>query len=197
MADFVEVQFPTDISRGAKGTPEFKTTVVITANRTEQRIAQWDRPLWKYDVGLGMRTKAQAQVLQAFFLTRLGKAIGFRFKDWLDYEITVAENLVELTPTTFQIVKRYVSGGVTLIREITKPVIGTVKVFDGVTEILVGWTVDTTTGIITFGADPAYIPSVTCEFDVPVRFDTDEFPFIYTDYDWFDLTGLMVVEVKV
>lgn len=195
MASFVEVQFPTDISMGAKGSPEFKTTVVVTANRAEQRVAQWDQPLRKYDIGLGMRTKAQAQACQAFFYARQGKAIGFRFKDWLDYEITVAEDTVELTALTFQIVKRYTSGGVTMIRNITKPVTGTVRVWNAGVEVLAGWTVDTTTGIITFGADPAYTPSVLCEFDVPVRFDTDEFPFIYTGIDWYDLTGLGVVEI--
>lgn len=195
MASFVEVQLPTDISRGAKGGPMFKTTITITKNRAEQRIAEWSDPLRVWSIVIDQRTKAQAEVLEAFFVARSGRAIGFRFKDWFDYKITTAEDTVELTTLTFQIVKRYSSGGVTKVRNIKKPVTGTVKVFNGVTEITVGWTVDTTTGIITFGADPAYTPSVTCEFDVPVRFDTDHFDLIHADVDvhgW----SLPIVELK-
>jgi uncharacterized protein (TIGR02217 family) len=57
------------------------------------------------------------------------------------------------------------------VRTITKPVAGTVKVYlDGV-EQLWGWSVDTTTGVVTFGTAPAMGVEVTadCEFDVPVR----------------------------
>ena len=42
-------------------------------------------------------------------------------------------------------------------------------------EQLSGWTVDTTTGLVTFDAAPAAGVAVTAgfAFDVPVRFDTD------------------------
>ena len=57
----------------------------------------------------------------------------------------------------------------------TKPVGGTVKVYLDSVEQVAGWSVDTTTGLITFGAAPAAGVEVTSdfEFDVPVRFDTD------------------------
>jgi len=77
--------------------------------------------------------------------------------------------------TAFQLAKRYASGGQTWVRTITKPVAGTVRVaFDGA-EQLVGWTVDTTTGVVTFDTAPTAGVAITAgfEFDVPVRFDTD------------------------
>jgi uncharacterized protein (TIGR02217 family) len=42
-------------------------------------------------------------------------------------------------------------------------------------EQLSGWSVDTTTGLVTFGTPPVLGVEVTAdfEFDVPVRFDTD------------------------
>ena len=42
-------------------------------------------------------------------------------------------------------------------------------------EQVAGWSVDTTTGLVTFGMPPALGVEVTAdfEFDVPVRFDTD------------------------
>ena len=42
-------------------------------------------------------------------------------------------------------------------------------------EQLSGWSVDTTTGVVTFSAAPGAGVAITAgfEFDVPVRFDTD------------------------
>ena len=72
-------------------------------------------------------------------------------------------------------VKRYVSGSQTWVRTIAKPVAGTVRVaLDGAEE-LGGWSVDTTTGAVTFDTAPAAGVAITAgfTFDVPVRFDTD------------------------
>jgi uncharacterized protein (TIGR02217 family) len=50
---------------------------------------------------------------------------------------------------------RSTAGSVIEVRTITKPVAGTVKVYlDGV-EQLSGWSVDTATGLVIFGAAPA------------------------------------------
>jgi uncharacterized protein (TIGR02217 family) len=61
------------------------------------------------------------------------------------------------------------------VRTITKPVAGTVKVYLGSVEQLSSWSVDTTTGLVTFSMPPAPGVEVTAdfEFDVPVLFDTD------------------------
>src|SRR4029434_7682253 len=63
---------------------------------------------------------------------------------------------VRLMPTTqFQLVKHYPSGGVIEVRTITKPVPGTVKVYLEGIQQLSGWSVDATTGLVTFGTLPA------------------------------------------
>ena len=130
-----------------------------------------------WDVASGLKKQAQIDELIAFFRARRGKAYGFRFKDWTDYKASgqllgTGDDVL----TQFQLVKHYPSGSVIEVRTITKPVAGTVKVYlDGV-EQLSGWSVDTTTGLVTFSTAPALGVEVTAdfEFDVPVRFDTDQ-----------------------
>jgi uncharacterized protein (TIGR02217 family) len=77
--------------------------------------------------------------------------------------------------TQFQLVKEYPSGSVIEVRTITKPVAGTVKVYLDAIEQALGWSVDTTTGLVTFGTPPALGVDVTADFafDVLVRFHTD------------------------
>ncbi|WP_167626623.1 DUF2460 domain-containing protein, partial [Paracoccus luteus] len=77
--------------------------------------------------------------------------------------------------TAFQLVKRYASGSQTWVRAITKPVAGTVRIALDGAEQLGGWSVDTTTGVVTFATAPAEGVAITAgfAFDVPVRFDTD------------------------
>jgi uncharacterized protein (TIGR02217 family) len=56
--------------------------------------------------------------------------------------------------TQFQLVKHYPSGSVIEVRTISKPVAGTVKVYLDGMEQLSGWSVDTTTGLVTSGTAP-------------------------------------------
>lgn len=197
IANFDEVQFPTDISQGAKGGPSFRTTVSITGSGTEQRVAQWNNPLYKWEVNHALKSITAAQTLLSFFYARMGRARGFRFKDWNDYQVA-GEASVFITTTTFQIVRRYTSGAVTMVRNIKKPVTGSISLTDnlGATVNPALYTVDTTTGIITFGVAPSYVPNVTCQFDVPVRFDTDEMPLIQSDVTYRDWPSILIVEVR-
>jgi hypothetical protein len=139
MSGFHEVRFPDNIAYGATGGPEFATTVVATGSGHEKRNVNWAEARGRWDVASGLKKQAQIDELIAFFRARRGKAYGFRFKDWTDYKATG-----QLLGT----------GDDVLVRTITKPVAGTVKVYlDGV-EQLSGWSVDTTTGLVTFGTAP-------------------------------------------
>jgi uncharacterized protein (TIGR02217 family) len=122
------------------------------------------------------RARATAQVFTPFFRARRGRAYGFRFKDWTDYQ-AFAQGLGVGggTTKTFQLVKRYASGGVIDTKAIAKPVAGTVKVYRDGVEATAVWSVDTTTGLATFATAPAAGVQVTAEVDVPVRFDRASF----------------------
>src|SRR5687768_751170 len=97
-------------------------------------------------------------------------------EDWTDYRATgQLLGTGDDAATQFQRVKHYPSGSVIEVRTITKPVAGTVKVYLDDVEQLSGWSVDTTTGLVTFSMPQALGVEVTAdfEFDAPVRFDTD------------------------
>ena len=176
MPAFHEVQFPPKIAYGATGGPEFNTSVTTTFSGFEQRNVNWQKARGRWDVSTGLKNKADMEVLQAFFRARFGKAHGFRFKDWSDYQ-AVAQNLGTSngTQTAFQLLKIYSSGGYNYSREIKKPVSGTVKIYLNSILQSSGFTIDHATGIITFSAAPGAGVNVSADFDfdVPVRFDTD------------------------
>ena len=71
--------------------------------------------------------------------------------------------------------RRRAASSPSLSRAIAKPVAASVRIALGVVEQPSGWSVDTTTGVVTFDAAPGAGVAITAgfEFDVPVRFDTD------------------------
>jgi uncharacterized protein (TIGR02217 family) len=182
---FHEVRFPDNISRGARGGPERRTQIVELASGDEERNGSWADSRRRYDASYGIRKADDLAAVTAFFEARRGRLYGFRWKDWADYKSCLPSANPTTTDqpigtgngaaTTFQLVKLYTSGAQFWTRTITKPVAGTVALaLNGVTQIT-GWTVNTTTGVISFAAAPAPGVAITAgfEFDVPVRFDTD------------------------
>ncbi len=197
---FVETQFPTDISYGSSGGPEYATDVVIASSGYEQRNVNWVEARARYNVAHGVKTKTQLDALIAFFRARKGRAYGFRFKDWTDYQAT-GESLGtgNGVKTQFQLIKNYVSGAVTETRTITKPVSGSVQVYKNAVLQSSGVSVDTTTGVVTFTTAPAsgVVVTASYQFDVPVRFDADRLSAsldAYGIHSWLDIP---LVEVRV
>lgn len=176
MVAFHEVQFPNKIAYGASGGAEFNTTISTTFSGFEQRNVNWQKARGRWDVSTGLKNKTDMDTLQAFFRARYGKAYGFRFKDWSDYQgVGQTIGTGNGSNTTFQLTKSYASGSYAYVRDIKKPVAGTVKIYLNGALQSSGFTVDTTTGIVTFSTAPGsgVIVSSDFEFDVPVRFDTD------------------------
>jgi len=182
---FHEVRFPDNISRGARGGPERRTQIVELASGDEERNASWANSRRRYDVAYGIRRSDDLASVVAFFEARNGRLHGFRYKDWADYKSGLPSQ--PITPTdqqigtgngslkTFPLAKRYISGAQSWTRTIAKPVAGTVRLALGMVEQMSGWTVDATTGVVTFTTAPGngVIVRAGFEFDVPVRFDTD------------------------
>jgi len=206
---FEEIRFPDDISRGARGGPERRTQIVTLAGGMEERNASWANSRRRYDAAYGVRRADDLAAVVAFFEARNGRLTGFRWKDWGDYKSCLPSATVAATDqsigtgtggtVTFQLVKAYTSGAVTWTRDITKPVAGSVVVaFDGVQTSLFG--VDTTTGIVNFTGHPAPGSGVAVtagfEFDVPVRFDTDQLD-VTTDIETLgSITSIPLIEVR-
>ncbi len=208
---FHEVQFPTDISKGSAGGPERRTDVVTLRSGYEERNTIWKHSRRKYDASLGLRSLNDLHEVLEFFEARSGRLYGFRWKDWADYrsgppqrQVSRTDQLIgtgDGTDTTFQLVKRYTSGGVTYIRDIRKPVSGTVLVaVDGVAQSEGSdFTVDYATGIITFASPPGAGDDVTAGywFDVPVRFDTDYLSISVDAFEAGAIPAIDILEVRV
>jgi uncharacterized protein (TIGR02217 family) len=185
MAAFHEILFPLDIALGSAGGPERRTEIVALASGREERNARWAHSRRRYDAGYGVKTfEALSQVI-AFFEERRGMLHGFRWRDRLDHAsaapgvpVTALDQTIgagDGETGTFQLVKTYGGAFAPYARPIVKPVSGSVRIaVDGV-ELDDGFTVDVTTGVVTFTTPPGIGDAVTAGFlfDVPVRFDTD------------------------
>lgn len=207
---FHDTRFPTDLSLGALGGPERRTEIVTLANGFEERNAPWSQSRRRYDAGLGLRSLDDLATLLAFWEARMGQLHSFRWKDHADF-LSCAPSATP-TPTDqllghgtgsatqFQLRKGYASGAATAWRTIRAPVAGSVRIaVDGV-ERTEGphWTLNATTGVVTFLTAPASGAAVTAgfEFDVPVRFDTDAIRVQVSGFAAGEVPAVPVVEVR-
>jgi len=199
MSGFHEVRFPDDIAYGAVGGPGYSTTIAEAVSGHEHRNANWQQARGRWNIGTGIRNRQQWEEVIAFFRARKGRAYGFRFRDWSDFKAVAAPiGTGDGTTTDFQLIKRYGSGGVYEDRIITKPVTGTVKIYLDGTEQTSGWSVDTTTGVVTFTTAPANGVAITAdfEFDVPVRFDTDHLTLSIETFEHGQWADIPIVEIR-
>ncbi len=209
--NFHEVRFPASLSFGSVGGPERRTDIVTLANGFEERNTPWAHSRRRYDAGLGMRSLDDIETMISFFEARQGQMYGFRWKDWSDYKSGSASADVDHGDqviargdgerTEFQLVKTYSSGGVSYVRPITKPVLGTVRLGldqDAIREG-VDYEVDLARGVVSFEAPPPEQIEITAgfEFDVPVRFDTDKIQTSVASFQAGDVPNVPVVEVRV
>jgi uncharacterized protein (TIGR02217 family) len=205
---FHEVRFPDDIGRGARGGPERRTQIVTLASGDEERNASWANSRRRYDVSYGIRRADDLAAVVAFFEARGARLHGFRFKDWSDYRsgppsqtpspFDQPVGVGDGTTTAFQLIKRYASGAQAWERTITKPVAGSVRIALAGVEQGSGWSVDTTTGIVSFGVGPGAGVAITAgfEFDVPVRFDSDALDVTLDLERTGSITSIPLVEIR-
>jgi len=199
---FHDVRFPLCIEIGATGGPRFRTTVLGLGSGYEKRNIEWSRVRGAWDVGSGVKTKADMDAVIAFFYARQGRAHAFRFRDWTDYQIgTVGVPLTIGTGTgaltQFQLTKRYTSGSYYFDRKITRPVSGTVFVRTNESPTR-SYSLNTSTGLVTFTTPPGNGATVTAwgEFDVPARFDTDDLNITGVYDGVLDIPSIPIVEVR-
>lgn len=181
---FDEIRLPLCVGYGSSGGPFFMTDVITLQGGYEKRNQNWLQPRRKFDAMSGVHSHADVVVLAAFFQARFGKARGFRLKDWADF--TSAQDGISApsyndqvigagdgVQTEFQLIKNYTGGSV---RDIKKPVADSVLVSVDDVQYMSEWSVNEQTGVVTFAQAPAKgsIVKAGYEFDVPVRFDTDQ-----------------------
>ena len=208
---FHEIRFPANLSFGSSGGPERLTEIVTLANGFEERNTPWADSRRRYDAGIGMRSLADVETLIAFFEARRGQLHGFRWKDWTDFRSSTGgavpgfdDQIIgtgDSAETQFQLTKTYVSGGESYVRDIQKPVVGSLRVALNGVEVVEGtdFSVDPATGVVTFSVAPAGGVTVSAgfEFDVPVRFDTDGLQISVASFNAGEVPNVPVVEVRI
>lgn len=208
---FHEVRFPANLSLGSVGGPERRTEVVTLANGFEERNTPWAHSRRRYDAGVAMRSLDDIETLIAFFEARRGQLHGFRWKDWADYkscapskEPAYRDQLIAMgdgVTRVFQLNKTYSSGGESYTRPISKPVEGSVRIGISTDELVdtVHYTVDTTTGLVSFVDAPDDGERITAgfEYDVPVRFDTPSIQTSVANFQAGEAPSVPVVEIRV
>lgn len=211
MSTFHDVRFPTDIALGSAGGPQRRTEVVTLASGHEQRNARWSGSRRRYNAGYGIKTLDDLHEVISFFEQRRGRLHGFRFRDPMDHKSSKPGRAIspddqkigtgDGVNTQFQLIKTYGEGEGQYVRKITKPVAGTLQVIvDGMLKIEgTDYTLDETSGLLTFL--PGNVPPdnedvhVGFEFDVPVRFDTDEITVNMTSFLAGDIASIPLVEI--
>lgn len=160
MAFLESPRFPDNIAFGAVVGPTYQTVVTPVYSGREARSIAWTQSRCRFDVGRRLMNASDTAILDAFFRSVKGRAYGFRIKDWTDYTVTTANGLLVATaaPGVFQLAKTYVTGTLNDTRNIAKPVAGNVQPYRNGIAVTAGssagnYSVDTTTGLVTFVAD--------------------------------------------
>jgi len=205
------VRFPAGISLGATGGPERRTEIVVLGSGAEERNSRWADSKRSYNAGYGIKSVDDLHAVIAFFEERRGRLHGFRWKDWADYKSCPPSGTPSAldqqigvgdgeTPA-FQLTKTYGSSFAPWTRTITQPVAGTVLVaVDGAAQAPERFAVNLATGMVTFAVEhiPAEGAAVTAgfEFDVPVRFDTDQLEINLGQIEAGSIPHIPIVEIR-
>lgn len=210
--NFHEVRFPVAISRGSQGGPERRTEIVALGSGFEERNSRWADSRRSYNAGYGVKSLDDLYAVTTFFEERRGQLYGFRWKDHADCTSGTPEGTPgdgdqllgtgDGVATSFQLVKTYGSAHAPWVRDIKKPVQGSVSIaVAGVAQVEgVAYGVDYTSGVVTFlaGHVPAAGQAVTAgfQFDVPVRFDSDKLEISVQGLRHGAIPNIPIVEVR-
>ncbi len=208
---FHETLFPVDIALNSEGGPTRRTDIVALVSGHEERNSPWAGSRRSFNAGYGVKSIGDIEDIIAFFEARQGRLFGFRFRDPFDFKsCKVASAPADIdqllgtgdgAATGFQLVKHYASGPASYTRAINKPVAGSALVaIDGAAQSEgADFTLDETTGLITFSVPPAAGAAVTAGylFDTPVRFDTDELRINLAAFKAGDIPSIPLIEVLI
>lgn len=168
LSDHVEI--------GAVRMEEFNVETVRSDGGNEVRNSRWSQPLLRFEISFPTSTRDDAVFLEVRDAYRAtgGGLDSFKFRDWSDYQATdEVFGIGDGTTTVFNLFKNYGFGSQTHTRRIYQPVSAISLKKDGVA-VVGGYSVNYTTGVVTFTVAPLAAVSLTWtgEFDVPVRFDS-------------------------
>lgn len=203
---FDDVLYPFALGRGSAVSPEFSTSVAITASGHERRNSLWSDARLHFDVGPGIRSELELGELIAFFRARRGAARGFRIRDPFDHSSngmsgapTMNDQLLGIGDGLrgdFQLVKHYGQDGDPQVRRITRPRIETIVA--SVSGVPVSnWSLEPG-GVLSFAWAPPQGAEVRAGFlfDVPVRFEEDRIDISGVNFEAGEAPSIPLVEIR-
>lgn len=210
LVDFHDVTFPRDIALNASGGPHRNTEIVVMGSGHEQRNQRWSQSLRRFDAGYGVKGLNELHKVIAFFEARRGPMFGFRFRDPMDWksclplsQVSADDQLLGVgngQQTLFPMTKAYGQDAQPYLREITKPVSGSVMVsVDGSVQTeTVDYSVEYNRGEISFNSAPETGKQITCgfEFDTPVRFEADQLTINLAAFSAGEVPSIPLVEIR-
>lgn len=163
MAAFLEEVLPVNVRMGAAYTDDYAVKITTTAGGAEYRSLTHNFPVRSFHINFTLLKDDLASKVLALYHRAYGMYAGFRVKCLDDFSTngntsvpTATDwNLLLVSTGVYQLIKGYGSGATPLgiglpYRNLYKPVSGSTKVaISGLTAPL-GWSVDTTTGRVTF-----------------------------------------------
>ena len=206
MKSFDDVLYPLAPGRDSAVSPEFSTSVAVTASGYERRSSHWSDARLRFDVGPGIRSESELGVLLQFFRARRGAARGFRLEDPFDFS---SNNLTGMPTATdvllglgdgleagFDLVKHYGEGDEPQVRRITRPRAGTLLVSVD-NQPTTAWTLQAG-GRILFDEAPPAGSQVRAGFlfDVPVRFAQDRLDISSANFSAGEAPSVPLVEIR-
>ena len=207
---FPVYRLPPEVERGMVGGPTYQNVIQESISGTEQRVRVWAKCRGEWDISyaiLGneeMSTTFRAVV--ALFRAHFANLYPFPFKDWGDYELNDGWiGTGDGSNKIFQIVKVYdpseiilgTQGSMIYVRDIYLPRPGLVVKVNGVTQTLATHYTISATGLVTFVTAPTvgHAVSVSGEFDVPVRFNTNRLELTINENNIAEIGSLPIREV--
>jgi uncharacterized protein (TIGR02217 family) len=200
-------RLPAYIEKGSQFGPTFRNVIQEASSGNEQRFAQWTKCRCVGNLTYGLQNSSDPlgdfYAILALWRGHFGSLYPFRFRDWGDY---IATNEVFGTgtgsQTQFQLSKTYDPQAILLGTEGSFFYVRAITLLASTPEIRINNVVTTAytisaSGLVTFTTAPAAAAQLTWsgEFDVPVRFDTDQLPVVLNEADVASMNSIPIKEV--
>lgn len=222
MTHYDSIILSTDIEVGAESSPLWASDVVFFDSGYRAVNSRWDQGLRRLNITYRELPTAIEEIIRVFNAVN-GPAHSFLVRDWGDWNTTQGDMATDsainnitnldqpmLNTTTlsfagdastvlYQLGKAYDKGLANQYRYIKKPVNGTVSIaIDGVAKVEgPDYTVDYSTGLVTFATPPGLSSSPTWggAFYVPVAFTRDELPLSVNAFTQ-EVASIELLEVR-
>lgn len=206
---FLEDRLPITVRLGMQYQEGF--TVDVTEDNANNRYAKLVSPFPRYSFSLDyVKPKTSlAKDVMSLYRRVYGSYAGFRVfahddhtthQDGVSAHTALDCVLRPVTNKIFQLQKEYGLGQVALAgigrpkRLIKKPIEGTAKIAVAGVVVSSGFTVDYSTGLVTFSSAPAGEVTGGCEFDIPCAF-VSSFDVSALENGWREVSGISLVEL--